>query len=361
MANYGRLIALAPEGLVEGRLDFSNSPNAQRLDNSSEMIGFKFYSRDSVTMTDLDVYLNVQGTVTDATFTIEINGDSSDTPDGTPVGSVSSGWSGPASSGWLGLKSIGSAALTRNTPYWIVIKCTVAGSVGTSNYIQFKQAGNLYRPNGEKTRHHNGTNWTTTSVDNKVAIVVLKDNGSKYRGLPLSGGIGRSSQTDIFTTNRQGLMFQCGSLVRIPAVQIRVTKSGTPNDLVVHVFESSSEKYSQTIAAAQIVSGVDFICYFASPVFLAANTLNFITLDQASGGGSDSNDYDVHTYPINLTYVDAIMPGINYRFISGNQSDPNNLTPQSSEIPVIIPFVDILDDDFDETAVAGGSHFYICE
>lgn len=349
----GRYIPFTHHALLQGVASWTNLAAAHRLDAASDEAAIKFIAPATMTVTHVDAFLNVNGTVTDATYTLEIQTSSSDLPSGTPVGTATAAFAGPAASGFLTEQALGSSAsLTINTPYWLVLKLVTTGSTSGANYVNLKTLGSTFRPNQEKVVHGNAGVYAD-ATSNQVGVFALKDSDSKYYGFPMTADIGRSGQTDIYGSNRQGIKFTVGAKTTLRGVGFRLTKSGSPSDLLITVYEGSTSKYTETITAANLTSGADHTAWFTSPVSLASDTACYITLDQAAAGGTDANDWDVQTYGISSTYIGAFLPP-DTRFLAGSTADPTSLTVVTTEAPVLVPYFDDAAADFDETAGGGG-------
>jgi hypothetical protein len=351
-----RLINLNHQGVVQAAWSMNALASAYRIDAASEQAAASFIAPATMTVTDVACYLNVTGTVTDATYTLEIQTDSSGAPSGTTVGAATTAFAGPAASGYLAEKALGSSAsLTINTVYWLVLKLVTTGSTSASNYVVMSDLGSVFRPNQEKRAHHNGTSWDQNAAG--VGVIVLKDNSGAYYGYPTTADVNRSAQTDIFGSNRQGMKFTAGAKTTLRGVGVRLQKSGTPNDLLITVYEGSTSKYTQTLAAASLSTNAYTVVWFTSPIQIASDTACYITFDQSAAGGTDANDYDIHTYAANSTFLGAALP-TGVRFLAGTTADPTGLTVVTTEIPVIVPIIDDMAVDLDETAGAGTTYIF---
>lgn len=353
----GRYLSFLHAGLIQSKIDWAVTGATQQLDASTEMVAWKFWPTRTSSITHVDAHASVTGT--SPSFTLEIQTDSADAPSGTTVGSATSAFSW-TSTGFAGEQALGGAAsVTVNTPYWLVCKYS-SGTIDASNLIKLATTGTGWRPNQEKLRHHNGTNWTTTASVNAPGLIILKD-ASGYMGYPLTAALARSAQTDIFGTNRQGIQFTSDTRTKVQGVAFKITKTASPSDLVITVYEGNTSKYSETITAANISSGADHTWYFNSPVYLAADVVNTIVLSQTADGGNDSNDYDLQTWGIKNTYINALMPP-ECRFVAGTGNSPLSYSAVTTEIPYLIPLIDDINLDTSDTPSNGGTSVFIhCE
>lgn len=325
-----------------------------RMDADGEMIACKFYADRTTAIDGIDWNVTVGGTVTDTNFTVEINADSSDAPSGTPLGAASAAFAGPAATGLTGLNTFtDTGALTLNAAYWAVLKRASGGSLSGTDYLEGRTEGTGNRFNGEKARHHDGTNWTNTTAVLAPCLIVFRHTGGTYSGTALTANQSSSAQTDIFSTNRQGIKVKYGAQVKIMGARLVATKTGSPSALEIVVYEGATEKYSDQIAAAEITSAVSFVVWFASPVLLAADTDIYVVLRQAADGGSDAADYDLRTWACNATYLNASMAP-DMRMVAGTGDDPTALSVVTSECPWIQPIVVDPAAEFDTPAASGG-------
>lgn len=322
------------------------------LDASTEKLAFKYYPQTTSAITDVDVRLNVIGAP--GNFRIGIFADASNAPDdATQLGGYSGNWTIGAD-GMTGLQTLASntGALTRNVPVWVVIEY-VSGTIDGSNYIQLQRLSNATSSYGlDLQRHHNGTNWTTTASQVLLQTFAVKHADATYGGLPLQL-ILRSTSNDIYvnggTVQTQGVKWRTGAQQRVIGVMFYLTKTGTPNDLVITVYEGDTSKDSTTLVAANVQSGAQF-AFFNAPILLAADTDLTILFTQT--GTSDSNDYDLHTWAIDAAYLSAVAPS-NMRFVSGNGVVPSALTASTTQVPFCVPVWDDESADFDSTSGGG--------
>lgn len=353
-------IPLCPQWMSQNMTGFV-APTAMNLDASNEKLGIKYYPSTTSPITGIDMVFLIIGAP--GSFRIGVFSDSSDVPnDAGQLGGYSGTFAAPAASGsWIGIQTLASNTgnLTINTPVWIVIQY-VSGTLDTSNYIQTARANSGYSAmainNRELFRHHNGTNWTTTtSVIGQPCLIIKHADGS-YVGFPLTigGALARTAQNDIYVntgvTQTQGVRFKAGSQIKVMGVRYLLTKTGTPNGLTWTVYEGDISKYSQTEIAANVISGRHAICWFASPVLLAADTNLFILATQT--GTSDSNDYDLQTWIFVSTYLEAVAES-DFRFVYGNGATPSALTVSTTELPFCVPIIGDPSTDLDMSAGGG--------
>jgi hypothetical protein len=318
-----------------------------RMAADTEKIGFKFYTRTTSAITHVDPYFDVNGDVTGILFTCQIETDSSDAPSGTPVGTATAAFAGPAADGFLGEKALASdtGTLTINTAYWLVCNRSSGVSLSGSVWVQAQRSINA-QVNLDKLRHHNGTNWTTTAAQSVRGLFIVKHASGAYTGAPFTGAYAASTSTDIFGTNRQGLRFKVGSKQTLHGVRLRFTKTGSPSSLTVKVYEGTTQRQSQVIAAAEITTAVDLICWFTTPYQVAADANVYIIVQQTADGGDDSNDYDLRTAILNSSYIAAFSPP-DWRFVSGTGDDPTALTVSTTQFPQVFPLMTDPAADFD--------------
>jgi hypothetical protein len=328
------------------------------IDASTEKIGFKYYPMTTSAVTGCD--LRVTRTGTPGNFRIGVFSDSSGSPnDAAQLGGYSSNWTPGSGSGWIGAQTLSTntGALTKGTPIWIVIEY-VSGTIDGSNYIQAEYVnGKLISENrlSNSVRHHNGTNWTTTTAQSVMPTVVVSHADGSYVGFPLTTGLAATSAADIYvnggTTQVQGVRFKAGAQVKVIGVAYFLTKTGSPNDLVFTVYEGDTSKYSVTEVAANVTSGALSKIYFDSPVLLAADTNLYILLSQT--GTSDANDYDLRAWTLHSTYVGAAVSS-DFRMVYGNGTTPSGLTVSTDVwVPLLMPLIGDPTTDLDMSGGGG--------
>jgi hypothetical protein len=130
--------------------------------------------------------------------------------------------------------------------------------------------------------------------------------------------------------------------VRLQAVFFDVTKTNSPNDLTVAIYQqdvpngsTSTQITSQTVSAALITSGFrNCVAYFDN-VKLAAGRDVYIVLRQT---GTGSNTYSVQGVPVHnaSSYIDALVAPT-HRFIYGTGDNPAVYSALASFVPYIYP------------------------
>lgn len=350
-------ISLGPIGMIPPVLG-ATAASAMVLDAATERLAWKFYAEDNASITHLDVRLIVVGTVTGHTYTLAVQTDSSDAPSGVLVGAATAAFAGPAATGFLGEQALltPTGALVTNTPYWAVLQ-VATGIPDGLNSVQASYATTT-PINREKMRHHNGTNWTTTTAANQAGLLVRKTAGGEYRGYPMLSAVTTSGAPDIYTNagtiQRQGVKFKVGATVTIRGVDVRFAKAGSPGDLICKIYAGSVEQSSETIPAADITNAGLFTINFSSPPTIPAGTTGYITFQQ--GGTSDAADYDLACNQVQSTYISAIGWS-ELRYIHGTGVDPTTHTVIDTFAPVCAPFVGDPAADLTGTAPAATNIF----
>ena len=331
------------------------------MDADTERLGFKYYPATTSPITDIDVYVTPTGTVTDSNFIIQVETDDSDTPSGILLGTATPAFAGPIAAGFIGLKTLATNTgnLTINVPVWLTMLWSSGGSLSATDYIRWARlllASFQFSFSG-RIRHHNGTNWTTTTVTSAPLLIVIKHADGTYVGLPITTAVvAPTNAIDIFGTNRQGVRAKFGSQVILRGIQVYLTKAGTPNNLVASVYEGTTLKYSGTLLSASVVNNFFNSIYFSSPILLSANTNIYAILSQQSDGGSDANDLDMRVYDINSAYIECMYPP-DMRYVYGTGNDPTIYTVETTEIPMIVLIIDDPAVDLDEAAGGGRPEF----
>lgn len=325
------------------------------IDAATEMLAEKFWPDSAEDVTAADMYVTVVGDCSGINFKLQIETDSSDAPSGSVVGAASSAFAGPNVAGgatqWLGggtnpVNLGASCTVALNQPYWKVLYVT-SGAPDGSHSIQLR--GNFNSaPGDHKVRHHNGTNWTTTTAVTTESVSIVKYNSGKIQGFGCTAAAIRSATAnDIYVNSNvnqvQGLRLKFGCQVKIPMVFLRLQKTGTPNDLVCTVYENDvSTKQTATIDDTYIQNGVRFCFRFASPVWLAPNKNINIVLSQT--GTSDSHDYDTYTLSTIAAYYSLYYTS-GQGFIYGNLGTPDALTLSTVEVPHIYPAIEFIESE----------------
>jgi len=348
-------------GIIATLTNFSLSTTDVNLtmDADTEKLAVKYYPATTSPITDIDLYLTPTGSVTGVNFKIQVETNGADIPSDTVLGAATTEFAGPSAGGFIGLKTLvtNTGNLTPNTPVWIVLFRSSGASLDASNYIRMARMSVSFEY--PKARHYNGTNWTTTSASAYSVCLVIKHADGTYVGMPISSNYGYPTNGGyIYGTNRNGIKIKFGSKVFLRGIQVVLYKTGTPNSLVVSVFEGSTLKYSETILQTSILSATGIPMYFTSPILLASNTDIYITLKQESDGGNSSNYYRSYIYDIaSVNYIECLCSP-NLRFIYGTGDDPTLYNIETTEVPNINPIIDDPAIDLDEGASGGNSNLW---
>lgn len=346
----GHQLALAPAWAE----DFTWATQGNmRIDGDAEQFAIKFYPTTTSAITHVDLDVNVNSP-TGVLWVAEIQSDSSDAPSGSVLGAATAEFAISAD-GFQGSQALGSntGALTLNTPYWLVFRRSSGTSLSASVWAQPSRVFTQSVFGSEKMRHYNGADWTTTTAVVGVGSYALTHASGALTGFPVTSLYATSAEADIFGTNRQALRIRVGSQTVVRGVRYRMTKTGSPSDLVAAIYEGATQKATQTIPAGHIVGNVAGSVLFASPPTIAAAADLSIVFRQAADGGDNSNDYNVRTASIHAAHISALVP-THWRFTVGTGDDPTAYTAQTDEFPYIFPIVTDPSVDFIESAGGGG-------
>lgn len=304
-------------------------------------LSWRFIPPIDLTITDLNLNLNIAGVVTATNFVARIETESGGNPSGTLVGTATAEWAGPAAAGWIGDKALGSsAALSARTPYHITVLYSSGTAPDVSNYIQGRNQNSYTNITIEVQKQYNGATWALRQTSE--GLFLLKDSGGLYFGHPLTTTLSNGaipSVTDIYGTNRMGMRLKVGAQCQLRGVWCRIITTGSPSDLEIAVYEGATEKYSMTYTAASLALDNAHLLYaaFATPVTLSAATNLYVVFRQAADGGSAANYYRLHWQT--FAELTSILPA-DVRFLYGTGDDPTALTVHSTAMWGIVPHVD---------------------
>ncbi len=322
------------------------------LDGATEMLAHKFLARSTSPVTHVNCNFTVVGS---PTLIVQVESDSSDAPNGTPLGTASADTL-VNTSGFTGAVALGTNTgnLTLNNYYWAVWKDGATGNdpTASTHSVQYRSTGFLYF--GQKMRHHNGTNWTTTSQQQFEPNCVVTHANGVLSGFGVTAAQASSAQTNIFGTNRQAVAWTSGVTTTWQGCQFRVTKTGTPGNLQCVLYEGTTEKASCTKTASDIATGVWDLCVFTTPASVAADALSCLVLRQASNGGDGSNHYDMRTLTIQNGLIASVMP-TGMRMRAGTGDDCTAWSDVPTEAPLVRPFAYDPTTAFDGDPGGGGT------
>ena len=337
------------------------------MDANTEEASIRYIPTSSSPMLRIALNVEVTGDLTGVKFRIRVEGDdgaASPSPNATVLGATANAITPEfeiTADGLTSLQELAETCGVINVPCHIILYRSSGVSLDSTHTIGLRgcdsdQASVVYH---QRAKLYTGT-WGT-ATGRRVGYVVQRSDAT-YDGLPIIAGIqSPTSATDIHSNYRHGLRFKTGSQIRCPGVLWYPTKTGSPNRLIIAVFEGATLKYSQAIPAASIVSSIWTPFAFSSPVLLAADTNLYIVLGQeadagggvlGTDGGDDSNDYDSRVHTFSATYRNVIMPP-DWAFVYGTGNDPTSYTVSNTEYPMLIPMIVDPATDLDQAAGGG--------
>jgi hypothetical protein len=317
-----------------------------------QMLAIKFTPETNQHVTHVDMVLNYAGDLTAGEFTLEIDADTADTPDtatimGAPTAhfhglSTAAGWAG----GGTDPIELGTHAdLVANTPYWLVLKRSGGTNLSASLTVGLRGTGLTVYP--MRARIHNGTSWTAVSASIARFGYIIKV-GTLYYGLPFNAVATATSYTDIFDTNKQGIRFKTACRMFLRGVTLTVTKTGTPEPLIVTVYSNTTELGHVDVPIASIITNIPMFVYFPTPIELTPDVMNYIILSQA--GTSTSHDYELRQMTVPANYIGTVHDD-NFRMVYGTSADPTALTVSEIECPGLFPMVTDMVTDLDSPTI----------
>lgn len=273
---------------------------------AAHRLAIKFRAPDAISIASVALRLAGAGTTTGITYTVEIQGDSSDAPDGTPLGTASAAQAAPAggTQRWIDFLSLGSATgnLTQGAPYWIVLKDGGGTTPTGSNYVSIQATGGVNTKDSalaEKGRKYE-SDWTSVAVSINLFMYVLKDtNGHLYPGAVQNSSSNSSSTVaDVYGVNREGIRVCFGSLTTVYGFSLAVGKSNSPAQLDVEVYRNDTLVDTLEFPSATIASTTRFSGVFPTGVVLQPNDYLYLLLHQNGNGGDDWNDYVLQGFSV---------------------------------------------------------------
>jgi len=298
-----------------------------RLNAANEAVAFKFWPTTTSPITHVAFWCNITGTMTGITYKARIETNSSDAPSGTVLGAETAGIAAPAADGWVAETALGTATgnLTLNTPYWLVIADGGGTAPDTSNYTYFEY-NNTPMYFGGRARHHNGTNWTTTTAGSGDGIFYVKHQSGAYGGITTSSGAGatKSAAASIYGTTRMGLRGQFPQAQKVSTFSVKLDKAATPADLEFSLYSGDTLVETVTRDDVEIIANTWNSVIFTETT-IPANTYFYVLMHQASDGGDGSNLYQVYA----STFVAAT--DTLWRLVYGTSTTPSSLTVSTTE------------------------------
>lgn len=329
------------------------------IDGATEKVAMKFWPSMAATVTHVDAYMVWTGDCSGITYTLQIETDSGGAPSGSVVGAATSAFAGQnATSQWCGGGTnpiaLGSSAnLSLNTWYWLVMS-VASGTPDSTHKVAVRRIAND-SIHGELCRHYNGSDWTTTTLDSAMGLICIKDTG----GTLCAGASGQFAApigvTAIYSTNRQGVRFTYGSQITLGGIALYLYYTGTPNSLVVKVYESDTQRISQTITLANIANGAVRSLLFTTPYTFPSDAVITVLLSQESDGGDSSNNYRIATKAYKNNNYAALSQSSGYwGFVAGTGDTPSTYTINADQFAFMQPLIDLPESGFDCAASGGG-------
>jgi hypothetical protein len=299
-----------------------------RLNAANEAVGFKFWPTSTSPITHVCFWCDISGTMTGITYAARIETNSGDAPSGSVLGAATAAIAAPAADGWVAETALGTATgnLTLNTPYWLIIADGGGTAPDTSNYTVFG-LNNSPASFGGRARHHNGTNWTTTTAGSGDGIMYVKHQDGTYDGIVTATGTGtKSAAATISGTTRMGMRGQFAQAQKISTFACKLDKATSPSDLDITLYIGDTLTETVTRAAAEIIAN-QWVSVVFSEVTIPAATYFYVMLHQNSDGGDGSNNYSVYA----STFVTSTSSL--WKLVYGTSETPSSLTVSTTEWP----------------------------
>jgi hypothetical protein len=351
------LTGIAPESVIMSSSTGYGDISLMILDGTTEKLGFRFFASGASAITHVNVRLNIVGTPGSFRTGIFTDDGTGNTPN-AQVGDWTGTWAAPGADGMSGAQALATDTgdLTPGAAYWVVIEY-VSGTLDGSNYIQLQRLANVGASlSMVLCRHHNGTNWTTTTSQTATPIFTLTHADGDLTGYLAgqSASISNSSATAIYGSNREALRFRSGAQMRVYGCLFMIDKVGTPTSgLVISVYEGDTLKSTITHAAGFVAdsSGSTFPALFDDPPLLSADTDLFIVFEHESAGGSGSQYYRLWvTRCISEAEVE-LLAGEHWKMVYGS-GNPSTMTPVTTEIPFVTLLTKLPAEGFDQARVS---------
>lgn len=268
------------------------------IDAASEQIGMCFVPDEDMTITDAAMYFNITGSMTGVTAIFEFQTDymSSNTvryPSGTVVGGATSAFALPTSSGWCSLQTFGTAvSLTKGTPYWLVLRDGGGTApTGSNYYSSVRTGGASSKSDGQAVRHHNGTNWTTTTLVYTSMFYYLKTSTGVWIGRPITQMNTSHGEVSAYGTVRAGAI-QPPLCVpyRWHGVTIMTALAAT-NSPVDFEIEAWVNNQLVGVTPAHTPAHRESVIYFKTPVLVPAYAQAIAAVHSVDDGGNGTNYY----------------------------------------------------------------------
>jgi hypothetical protein len=321
--------------------------STMRVDATGEKIAFRYIPQITSPIESVNIRLGVTGTT--AKVRVGVFASAGGYPDNsTQLGGYSTEIT--PSTGWTGLQALSSNTgdLTVGNNYWIVLD-NDTGTVSDTNYFEFQKLQTASSTAQTVCRVYTSSSWTGSAIQPAEVLAIVKHVNGQYFGLHSTAAWNRSTAaTDIYGANFQGLKCRVGSKSTVLGAWVYLNKAGTPNDLVLTLYEGTTSRATKTLAQADIATGSWNLLLLTTPYEIPADTDHYLIFSQS--GISDSNDYDIYTLLTDSTYISAMMSS-NYRFVCG--TDIASLTTLY-EVPAIVPVYASMESSFDCAAGGGG-------
>lgn len=333
----------------------ANSSTAQRLDHQNDRVASKYYPSATSPLTEVDLNVQVGGSLTGINWRVRVESDAADAPSGTVLGTESAEFTISAT-GWTGFQALGTATgdLSPNVPIWIVLFHSSGSNPTGTNFVGQRQTG--MNIDYTKMRHFNGTNWTTTVAQENSPLIAVKHADSRIKGWGYTANQATSAAPDIFGSNRVALRVRFGATFQLPGVSLELFRPTTPDgNLVIEVYEEAVFKYRSVIPPAEIVSNKPHYWFFPQHAPHPGNVDVYIVLkhqtDLLEDTGTSSTDYRLRGYAVETDKIATMLP-TNWRHCYGTGDDPTTYTVDHAFLPNLFALVTDLEEDYTSTSLA---------
>lgn len=354
-SGFGGLIGWPMEALSGTYANWSPSIAANWLAQ-------RFIAPESKTLNEVRVYCRTAVGTPDMRLDIYSDNGSSG-PNATLANTTTE--SGYTTGAWTDFTGL-SLALTKGTPYWVVIQ-NVHGTPG-SNYMALNYASSGIGPslpsiatfNNEwgncfATSTNSGSSWTIRE-SNGPFTCRLKFSDNSYFGEPIEDNNNETTDS-VYSTREFGVIFTSPANAKLNVIggAFQPEKDGTPTgDLRFRLYNNTTLLgTTQSIPVARVQTADRWVhAYFDSVVTIEANTANQrFVMSETTNSDSSSNRY----YAMSQEW-DSDSNSQNLKPFNGTLSKTYyNGSSWSNDTGRIIPFYLLLDDSAPFTATGSPS------
>jgi hypothetical protein len=299
-----------PSGLFFGVLNANGASSAStfQLSTAANWLAFSYVAPASKTINALRFFCSaVAGTLTQ--IEADVFSDNAGVGPNASLASSTTVTGGvPTVAGWVEFTGF-TLAVTAGTQYWFVLKNNTATPATNNLTYRYGTTGvwagsygfspATWGSNGTRTTTNSGTAWSASSTWGTFGYRVAYSDGT-YDGLPVSNMGTLAAANSAFGKQGVGvkLVLPAGPIYNIRGVQLALTKTGTPGNLLLKLYNGATLVDTATVPVGNVAGNRTYTGVFGATHPIGGGATVRIVACDATTSDTSSNNYSLQNYNI---------------------------------------------------------------